>query len=193
MLKLAVTVGAVLTMLLSTAPPSHGEREVIVDARGDVWSPKGANGWERQGSVVNTDVRRTRLVHGLDSLSVKVKYRNLRKRVSDEIDFALTVRNNLGEVFDILVVIDSLFRATSVRVWNATAYEEVPCEQASGSASVARERISFTVPRSCLGDPKWVKVFGHAESYRESRGLFIDDISTSRPDAEAWGPRLSSD
>lgn len=193
MLKLAVTVGAALTMLLSTAPPSQGERAVITDGRGDVWSPNGANGWERQGSVVNTDVRRTRLIHGLDTLSVKVKYRNLKKRVSDEIDFELTVRNNQGEIFDILVVIDSLFRATSVTVWDAFAYEDVPCEGATGSASLARETISFTVPRSCLGDPKWVKVFGHAESYREGRGLFIDDISTSRPDAEAWGPRLSSD
>ena len=193
MLKLAVTVGAVLATLLSTAPPSHAEREVVIDGRGDVWSPKGANGWKRQGSVVNTDVRRTRLIHGLENLSVKVKYRNLKKRVSDEVDFELTVRNKQGEVFDVLVVVDSLFRATSVSVWNAIEYEEVPCEEAAGSASLARETISFTVPRSCLGSPKWVKVFGHAESYAESRGLFIDDISTSRPEAEAWGPRLSSD
>ena len=192
MLKLAVTVGAALTMLLSAAPPSHGERAVLTDGRGDVWSPKGANGWERQGSVVNTDLRRTRLVHGTDSLKVKAKYRNLKRRVSDEIRFDLTVRNNQGELFDILVQTDWLFRSTTVSVWDALAYETVSCDAASGSASVVKETITFTVPRSCLGDPTWLKFFGHAESYAESRGLFVDDISTARPEAEAWGPRLSS-
>ena len=61
-----------------------------------------------------------------------------------------------------------------------------------GSANLGSATITFSIPRSCLGDPAWVRYQLEAESYAESRGLFVDDSRSARPEPKTWSRRLAS-
>ena len=188
-----LALGVVLALFGAT--PAFAERATVPDATGDVWSPEGPRGWTHEGSVVNADLRRTVFVLTRDRLKVTASYVNLKKKASDEINIDLRVRTDDGRLIQVHVSEDWLFRYTFVALVDQETAELVECEGATGSANPGNDVLTFEVPRSCLGDPAWIRFQGNANSFSESSapyGLFRDDIRTARPPTQRWSHRLDA-
>jgi hypothetical protein len=183
-----------LAALLGTGP-AFAERATVNDATGDVWSPEGPRGWTHEGSVVNTDLRRTVFDFSQSQLSVTATYVNLKKNASDEINLDLLLRTDTGRLITVAVSTDWQFQSTSVALGDRDTAEVIDCEGATGSASAGSDVLRFAIPRSCLGDPAWIRFQGNANSFSESSapyGLFRDDIRTARPPTQRWSHRLDA-
>jgi hypothetical protein len=177
-------------VLLLLAGPAHAERSLVRDGTGDVWSPEGARSWTHEGSVVNTDLTKTVVDHRAGAVAVTASYVELRRRVSDEISLDFTLRTSERRVFSIYVQEDWLFRGTYVPVLDVETQELIDCPGATGSSSIARRTITFTVPRRCLGNPAWVRYQFQAESYSEGGGLYVDDARGRGPEPKVWSRKL---
>ena len=170
-----------LASLVVAAGPAMAERVEIKDDVRDVWSPEGAHDWTHEGSVRNTDLVGTTVAHTSDTVVVRADYRNLIKDVPDEISLTVFVRTSRQATIQVLVFVDNLGRYVSVHLSRAGV--EVTCDDAVGHADFRADVVRVTVPRSCLGNPEWIRYRALAESYREALGLFRDS-------ALARGPRL---
>jgi hypothetical protein len=187
---------SVVFVALFGATPAFAGRATVPDATGDVWSPEGPRGWTHEGSVVNADLRRTVFELSEGRLTVTATYVNLKKKASDEINLDLLVRTDDGRLIQIHVSEDWLFRDTFVALVDQETADVVECDGATGSASPASDVLTFAVPRSCLGDPAWIRFQGNASSFSESSapyGLFRDDIRSDRPPTQRWSHRLYAD
>lgn len=185
---LALTTAVLL--ILAAPAPAHAERSLVRDGTGDVWSPKGARSWTHEGSVVNSDLTKTVVDHRAGAVVVTANYSKLRKRVSDEIDLDFALRTSKRRLFSIYVQEDWLFRDTYVPVVDVETQALIDCPGATGSSSITRRTITFTVPRSCLGNPAWIRYQLQAESYTEGDGLFVDDARSRGAEPRIWSRRL---
>lgn len=173
--------------------PSHADRASRTDQAGDVWLEEGIEGEEQlseAGSVVNTDIIRTGVRHTDRSVNVTTKFVKLKKKVSEEIELRIYLRTNLSHVYGVLV---------HVNTWDDYSYYElfrfgeagfIRCDL-SGSTQFDTEVLKVRVPRSCIGNPKWVRYQSRATSYVEDVGMYSDSaMGLGSGEPKAWSKRL---
>jgi hypothetical protein len=192
-LALVLATSAALAVATATA---HAERVVLQDDSGDVWSPDGPNDFTAEGSVANTDLLRTWVRHQDRSVVVKARYVDLKKRVSDEIEFHAYLRTDRPRLYEVSAQVDWLGRETSYRLVRYSTGKVLDCGGLTGRTRFGVNTLRITVPRACLGNPRWVRFQGKAESYAEEDGLFIDDAQVAGPKsqyatAKPWTLRLA--
>lgn len=191
---------AVRSLILSAASavlvaasfaPAHAARVVTDDETSDVWSPNYPNGFTHEGSVPNTDLKSMVVRHRTRTVVVEAEYKNLKKRVSNEIRFEVYFRTNERRRYGLVASIDSNGRGTSYYLWRGINQIPIDCQEAvSGHTSFAHDRLTVKIPRVCLGAPRWVRYQALAESYEESTGLFLDNATGPGPRLKTWSKRV---
>lgn len=139
-------------LLLPTA--AHAEKVVTEDAVGDVLSlgesedPADA---VPAPDYAGVDVLRTAVAHGAQRLRVGVRFRNLER---DPFQFTVIHVSTPQGGYEIVVErlgdkpITSLVRGR----------KDVDCRGLKTKVDLAEETVTTSLPTSCLGAPRWVKV-----------------------------------
>lgn len=184
--------GLAAAVLVGLASPALAETDVHTDARNDVAliGPGGGLGNEPQPERTDPDIRSIKVVHGASSVVVRIKVADLDPAVGHLV--AGRIRTAEGDAAfgwgakPGRPVRGGVFTADGKRCRAATAPKIDP------DSSVVR----VTVPRSCLGDPEWVRVGAGLASYTRLDGgdLYVDDAQSevARPEF-ALGARLSAE
>jgi hypothetical protein len=178
----ALALGAVASLFVAPAAAHTAER---TDPRGDVWRPKGFDGWKHARTVPNVDVREFVVRNAAHRVVIKARYTNLVAN-SDElelsVDFksAATMRTvsaqaNSGSP-------DGFFVVTSPG-------RRVECDL-SGNVDYDAETIRVVVPHRCIGKGDWLRFDPMNRRYNEQTGIRYDDPLTRRGETYAWSTRL---
>ena len=138
------------------------------DGKGDMWAAKFAEdsslfiAGEPRPTATNGDIRHVAVTHRPESLVIKVQYQGLDL---DEVDFTVPLRafvdTNMGLESEISLNWDGTAQESSVVVANENSV--VDCNAASATVDPERNAATVRVPRSCLGVPRWVRVYVESE------------------------------
>jgi len=145
-------------LILAVPGVASADQTKINDPKGDVYrvAEDGTQGDVKQGSVPNTDILRTVVRHGKRAVSVTVKYVDLKKNASAFISYDAELRVPHQGVFHALVVVDPSLKSAYVNLTDGH-YVSVECPQATAKVHPDEGRVLSRVPRSCLGNPKWLR------------------------------------
>jgi hypothetical protein len=157
--------------LLSTGT-AHAAEEVIRDARGDVVAYDSVTGREWVApSSANGDILRTRIVHNQHAVLVRVNFRALNRRGDFRSDQLRILTNDSLRREVHLVAGPGFWRGTA---WMARPNgREVRCD-ITHSIDYANNVVRIRIPRSCLGNPRWVRV-GVGSFWSDGSLMFFDD------------------
>jgi hypothetical protein len=153
--RLGARLAALLVPAALVLPtPAHAEKVVTEDAVGDVLS---LGDGEDLGEGVpapdyaGVDVVRTAVAHGAQRLRVGVRFRNLER---DPFQFTVIHVSTPQGGYELVVErlggkpITSLVRGR----------KDVDCRGLKTKVDLGEETVTTSLPTSCLGAPRWVKV-----------------------------------
>jgi hypothetical protein len=188
-----VTSLAVTAIAAVSAAPAGASHTTVRDATSDVYSRAGLFDYNHEGSVLNTDLRSTKLRYRDGLLSVTATYVQLSKRGSTENDFSAILATK-EHTYLVAAVADYELENTHVDVGylESGTVGPIECSGAVGSASSRDDTISFSVPASCLGDAPWVRFKGGSASY-SGRCSCLDNAMGANPRLQRFTGRLHDD
>ena len=200
---LASTALAVLGAAVLVPTPAGAERDTVVDMPGDAQKLD----WERSRKndpvflpapdETSVDVVRTVVAHGETRLGVTVRYREL-VRASDH-ETSIRVLTSHERRFDVRITLTSRGRAETALTRDDRFFS---CPGLRPVVDVARHRVKVSLPTSCLGEPRWVRVGVVAEGLEDVATeehpydfeMYLDDGgSAGLGAARSWpslGPRV---
>lgn len=178
--------------LLFAAIPAHAAKVVVKDPTGDVYTTTmEIQTFTPIGTRLNADVKRTVITHDRKAVTVKASYTDLAKN-SDVISLGTFVRTNAGLKRDLTFVALPGKRKGLVTLSRHNSIKEVACKGLSHRIDYSGNTIRITVPRICIGNPRWVQFqIGAGASDVEFSKIDIDDAQ--RPDvtsANTWGKKV---
>jgi hypothetical protein len=143
--------------------PARPEALEWTDGRGDMWAAKYVepDGFVPKGprpKSTNGDIRHVAVAHRQETLVIKVQYTDLDL---EALKFGTPLRafvdSNLGIESDIYIAWDGTARQQAgVNIFNGGG--DVDCKGASASVDLEGNTATLSVPRQCLGLPRWVRV-----------------------------------
>lgn len=184
---LAVT-AALGTALVVPIVPAHAARLSLADPAGDTWTA----GVPAEPALAarNTDLRRTVIVHGAKRVTVRARYVDLmRPRRGETITLAARLRTNDGPKRNAFVFATSRTPYGRHRLVVERTDDRVSCPGMRHRVSYARDVITVSIPRACLGSPRWVQLMVVALDLRGGEAT-IDDAASAEPDPTTWTRRL---
>ncbi|HET7735972.1 MAG TPA: hypothetical protein VFK52_08370 [Nocardioidaceae bacterium] len=186
----ALTVATVLgATLVATALPAQAARLTLSDPAGDTWTA--ADPADPAGSARNTDLRRTVLVHAAKRLTVRSRYVDLvQPRRGETLTLAVRIRVDDGPKRNAFVIAPRSAPYGRHRLVLERNDAAVRCDGMRHRISYARDVISLSIPRTCLGRPRWVQLMVVALDLRSSGAATIDDAASTGPEASTWTRRL---
>ena len=192
---LALAPLALLAALVGAAP-AQAQSRTAYDARHDVvGDPEGrqtittVRPGRREGDVV-----KVRTTYAGRALVVVQHYDRLtRPRTGDLSGHFVSVRTNAGRRADLTVYVDDgPHHPQGQDVWEVPGRDSARCAGLRTRIDYAADTVRVRIPRSCLGNPRWVRV-GSAGSSLQDGYLYADDARLrGRLDEDdlAFGPRL---
>jgi hypothetical protein len=195
--RTAAVIGAFLvSAALAATPPAVAGDEpltkvVLRDGTGDVWRMTlGSADKVRRPAA---DVKRAVVRHVPATVRVRMRFADLRRAGSQS--YQVTYRTPGGGYY--LAVLESLPGARSGRssLWGMESERRLRCPELRHRIDYARDLVALSVPRSCLGDPSWVRVnmtnlLAPLEDPTGDGRIFVDNPHNHRPWSEAFTPRL---
>lgn len=162
--RLPFLVSAAVLALQLSAPGVAGaaaetedpvSRAVLQDPTGDVWTIAEGEGeeWVSAGDVPTADTTRGVVRHGRFNVVVRMTYTNLRRVDPQSYSAVIRSRRQYGAVF----VSAGPGRWKGRHQLVGGDYSPVRCTRLSHSIDYDAERVVVSVPRSCLGRPRWVR------------------------------------
>jgi hypothetical protein len=151
-------------------PDPRPDTVAWTDGRGDMWAAKFAEDsslvpHERRPSDSNGDIRRVVVAHRLESLVIKVQYVDLDlEKARYTVPLKAFLSTDMGLESEISVSWDGTAHESFVNI--VTESGGVDCEAASATVDSEGNTASVRVPRSCLGAPRWVRVFVESEIFQ---------------------------
>ena len=187
MLTLAVALSAALVPVAAhagtySAPDASGD-VVMYDFSGDSETPVKVPD-RTDGDIVNS-----RVVHGPNRLTMEVRYRDLVASGGTIVhDFRIGTNNHRVREIGI-VAGPGKWQGRHVVV-NKRG-KRVRCHGVHWSLQYGANLVRVSVPRRCLGNPKWVHV-GIGTLEETGSSLYLDDANTNGTFGETtkWGPRV---
>jgi hypothetical protein len=167
----------IATMLtgLAMAPAAAAEARSItnIDQRGDVFSFDESENPTPEPGIVNGDILKTRLSHGINRVRVKVRFADLKRKGAFRGEY-VRIRTNAG-------VRGSVSLYAGPGDWQGFAQlnrndgTHFGCS-IGHSISYADNIVRLSVPRSCLDNPRWVRL-GVGSFWYSADGsrVFADD------------------
>lgn len=177
-LRTLVTAGAVAALALPGA--AYAETFKHADPAQDVQAVDESSATDRPDNKT-ADVTRLTVRHTADQLTATVRLRALAKK--------WTVVSELTTPDRSFVVLGSRTASGTGFGLSKPSGKPVSCDGITGSQSRSDHTISFVVPASCLGSPRWVKagvgvVVGRATVYADDAlrdgGADEDHLTLSR-------------
>ncbi|HYU83746.1 MAG TPA: hypothetical protein VEK80_02985 [Kribbellaceae bacterium] len=172
MKRILIATGVLTAVALATAAPASADTVRHRDAAHDVVKFDG----DRETTVpavTEGDVRRVTVAHTSGRLVVKLKYAEL-SRTNRWVAVAV-VRTSAGKEFEVALVATSRIGWKGKLTVSRAGGSVVACPGADRRVDYAVNTVRFSVPRGCLGDPRWVKVgVAHVRFVSEFR-IFGDD------------------
>jgi hypothetical protein len=178
------TLATVATLAMPVA--AQGATLNLVDARGDVYrdvakgAPKPAPG-ERSADIV-----RTKIVHAQRAVVVRTQLVRLN-REGTALGMSMRVRTNEGlyREVDVFALRPRWRGGVDVMKRNGSSAE---CTTAH-RFNYARDYIAVRIPRSCLGDPRWVQATVMSFSAARQRFL-LDNPHNDTARLNVWSSRI---
>lgn len=189
----ATTAVVAAAALAATTAPAHADSHVSRDARGDVVQLAAADDEslaEPAPGRKEGDVLRMRVTHGERAVHATIRYHRLSKPRGDDLGLhLLSLKTSKGRLADAVVVTDRRNPQGDV-IW---AWGDAPrtCPGLRTHIDYAADRVRLTVPRSCLGEPRWVRG-GGGGSLMQGETLYGDDalLDGSLRREARLGPRV---
>jgi len=174
MKKIALAAGVLASLAL--AAPASADTITHTDTAHDVVKFDGSNQTDAP-TVKEGDVRRVTVAHTSGRVVVRLKYAEL-SRVNRWLAVA-EVRTSSGKAFEVDLTASSGIGWQGKLTVSHAAGGTVACAGADRKVDYALNTVRFSVPRGCLGDPRWVKVgVGHVRFVSSSK-IFGDDAFSS--------------
>lgn len=160
------------TALLALPTAAHADSAVGLDARGDVQYVTSTDTSTVVAAPDRTqgDISAVKITHGTNNVRVLLRFRELNRSGFIEHDYLFRTANRVR-------ILSIEAKAGS---WNGRATMrnghgiKVRCS-VTRTIDYAANTVLVVVPRSCLGDPRWVRVgAGTITSYDGSK-IFFDD------------------
>jgi len=178
-MKLTHTAGAIAaaaTLVLAPAV-AHADTDVHTDFTGDVVSTSFSSNteeWTPEPTRTEGDIVSTRVSHLDRKVRIKIKLAAL-SRTGRGWDFYYVLRTNIGKRYLDLDATRGRW-AGKPRLTNAND-KTVSCTGLSRSIDYVNDAVLVVIPRSCLGNPRWVRV-GIGSIGLGSTKVFVDDART---------------
>ena len=189
--------------LVASGGSAHAEEAVVDDPFRDVWqTPDYSEGaeWHEIGTRVNVDIDRSLIRHRAHDLVASITYRNLRKR-GDRYVAGWKLRTDAGREFLVGVDAESGRWAGDLALFDLNpppaegelegGVAWVECD-GSHHIDYSADRVKVWLPRSCIGDPVWVRGMSLAESFSSDDPGAVRDHGLHRgQELQGWTERLS--
>ncbi|HTW17134.1 MAG TPA: hypothetical protein VMF51_18535 [Nocardioides sp.] len=171
--SLTTTVALVTTTLtlLATAGTAHAGSWTHRDARGDVFRASMSDAVATADPADRTsDITRFGVRHSARKVTLTLSLRDLRGGSAMTLGRLVTPTNDYQA---------TVLRSADLRVFSlvdtADETEELPCRGKRASYDNRRDRITITIPRTCLGSPTWVRA---GAGYARGDLMSLDENST---------------
>jgi hypothetical protein len=153
---LSLSLSALVAPAGASAVEDPVSRVVLHDPTGDVWAI--GDGENEEGvsaaDVPGADVVRAVVRHGRRNVVVKMTFTDLRRVEPQSYSATIMSRRQYGAVF----VSARPGRWKGRHQLVNSNFSNVKCPKLSHSINYDTEQITVSVPRNCIGRPKWVKV-----------------------------------
>ncbi len=181
----AVLVG-LLTALVVAPAPAHAERQDTTDAARDVYRIPAGGTPALAPDNRNHDIVRAGTVHRGRTLRLWLEVRRL-PRAGYVATWDVKTPNHRWALHH-----DRRAGATYTSLFHFHGPEVLDCSGLRGRALPRQERVVVTVPRACIGRPRWIR-FGASMGRETEQVHFIDDARIDagfRSDRCRLGPRV---
>ena len=177
LVRAALAAAALVVSAGALVAPASAATLSIGDATGDTYLGHYDEGsdtttYETAGSQVNVDLERVVVKHTSRVVVAKASYADLT-RSGQQFMYALRLRTDEGLKRDVNV--DTLFTgprgAVSLSKPNGN---EVSCRGLSQDIDYAADTVTVTVPRRCLGAPRWVEAFTAGIGFSDTGDFYVD-------------------
>jgi hypothetical protein len=197
---------AASTVAALTAAPALAQSRSLDDGTGDVWSAGVASGprqtqvvervaaaargvtQAQPGERVNGDLVSTKVNHTVKAVRATATYDRL-VRNTDSFQYVMALKRQDGKEFWVYAGATPDDRNGSITLSKANG-DKVKCGGKEHEVSYAKDQITFSIPRSCLGKPRWVKYESAAIVYDAANNYFIDDAASDQSTPSEWSARL---
>jgi hypothetical protein len=166
--------GAVVVAVIPTA--AAAEQWTHRDATGDVvqftWDYESVKTTTELPDDVSTDVRRLRITHAPHELRISMRVQDIVRgtRAAE-----LYVRTAEGRRFEVIAYAFRTRAFSGPYIIAVPTRESVECSGQSASLDPDTDKVYVTLPRRCLGDPRWVQVgatYATEWKYESEEGFF---------------------
>lgn len=173
---------------------AHAESETVRDTRHDVQALTMSDDLAAEPTltpapnVADPDIVRTRINHGRNRLVVRMKLREAQARPHMQVVYVRTGKHR----FEIVSGIGGgLPKSVDITRGNGRT---VSCDGADVTYDRARDLLTTVVPRSCLANPRWVRVGAAVMKFNMAMDMWMDEARGSSfgvdQEQPTLGPRL---
>lgn len=156
--------------------PAYADRHAAVDQTGDAAELATGIPYIPAPNHTDADVVKSVVNHKRRSVIVIVNLSDLTKvRSGEEFDLIAAIKTNKKRYS---VTLSSFNGRVGLQLVRGS--RTISCAGAGRALSVSEDRLKVRVPRSCLGNPRWIKV-GLSTFAAVDGGSFVDD---------AFGPQV---
>ena len=183
------TVASLTAAALLLPATAHADKAVHRDAVGDVVSVDESEEITPAPDQKRGDVTRTVANHRAQRVTFKVKMRELPRRASMHGVSTRIVTKQRSYSLDILRV-PGLGKDP---VLSTRRGKVIECDGLTDTRNDKRRTVSFSVPRSCLGNPRWVRLGSRVFHMSNGTKAFLDEShrdGLDRPRNIAVGPKV---
>jgi hypothetical protein len=159
--------------LIAVPATAHAQTYRHTDARKDVVRVTDSADRHRLAPrVQDADITKVRFTHAGSTVTARLSLR----KVTDRTNYLVgSLRTPKGR-FDVMATVD-----TGEITLLTGSGRTVACADASVHASKPKDQVTLRIPRSCLGDPRWVRVgVGVVVVKSSAATYFADDALRSR-------------
>jgi hypothetical protein len=190
--RIAASLLVAAGLTVASVAPASAESLTIRDKRGDVLLvPADAMSLDDARpapGMAHTDILRTVIRHGDKRVAVRIKLAELRKTRGFRLQGIRVVTN------------ESVRRNIAVGAWPGMARGEadmsrpngrtVNCDGLNHRIDYSRNVVTVSVPRSCLSNPRWVRVGIGTAWIKDSGDAYVDEALRAGT-VSGYGPKLS--
>src|SRR4051812_4526949 len=156
----ALLVGGAVLAALAAAMPAYADAVTTTDETADVWeavyhSDTDTTDYVNAGSVLNMDVESVRVRHLANRIVVKATYVELRR---EGVIFGASSRLRFNDGPTVGFSLDTYNRWGGESVlYESGSGDPIRCGGFDHSIDYATNVVEVSIPRTCVGNPRWVE------------------------------------
>ena len=180
---------AVLAAVLAPAAAASAQKVAVHDSTADVWESvwnpdSGASGEVRAGSQPNIDIVSTVIRHTGHRLILTLRFADLQR---SKTHFFVVSRLRFDKGHRMVAMVDATRRWRGISaVGGLRANKPAKCRNVGHTIDYASNTIVLSIPRSCIGNPRWVELSTVVEGFKQE-GATEDDFHSYLDNAQTAG------